>query len=210
MPMSVPDTKLSANPQSAALAVRRLASHKSAACPQAAASTLVGRGTSRGETLAQTVTISQMPIESANSSTGGSATVSSQPAARLLVRGRFIRHLAARLRPLRRTAGRNRPGHAGRANAETGTAPAGRPLRPGRRPITSTLAKKHGFRDIVRHEQRRPAAGGPQRQQFFIQLLPGNVVERGERFVEQEQLGLGHEHRASETRMRIPPDSSLG
>jgi hypothetical protein len=62
----------------------------------------------------------------------------------------------------------------------------------------------------VRHVDHRAAELGVQRGQF---LAHGNAqfrIEVGQRFVEQEGLGIAHDGAANRDRWRWPPDSAFG
>ena len=50
----------------------------------------------------------------------------------------------------------------------------------------------------------------PEAEQLEVEALAGERVERAERLVEEEHLGLERERRASATRCWVPPDSSDG
>ena len=68
---------------------------------------------------------------------------------------------------------------------------ASRRMRPG--PLAHDVdgvREEHGFAQLVRHQDHGEAALGPEIAQHAPELLAGEGVERGEGFVEQQQLGL--------------------
>ena len=60
-----------------------------------------------------------------------------------------------------------------------------------------TGAQEHRLRDRMRDEQRGELLRVEQVDQLVVESLPGDFIERTERFVEQEDLGVQHQ-RASE------------
>jgi hypothetical protein len=63
---------------------------------------------------------------------------------------------------------------------------------------------------VVRDEQRARARRAQDRRDLLAQPLAQAGVERGERLVEQDDLGSAASARASATRWRSPPESSCG
>ena len=93
--------------------------------------------------------------------------------------------------PDRPKSGSNRKPGCARVSNGTGTSAT---IRPGRLDMTTTrLDRKTGLGDRVGDEQRGEPAVLVQLRQLDVQPLPGQLVEGGERFVEQEQLGLEHQ-----------------
>ena len=64
--------------------------------------------------------------------------------------------------------------------------------------------------DVVRHEDDRFAEAGVQAQKLVLNRLARARVERPERLIHEEEVGVGGQRRATPTRCLWPPDSSAG
>ena len=72
------------------------------------------------------------------------------------------------------------------------------------------LAEEGRLIDRMGDEQDRRAGVLPDPQQFVVEPVAGDLVERAERLIHQQSFGSLTSARAIATRWRMPPDNSCG
>ena len=101
---------------------------------------------------------------------------------------------------------KRRSGGGGTRNGTSNSATIG----PGGRHHEHPGAQEHGLADRVGDEQPGEALGLEQLERLVVEVLAGDLVDGAERLVEQEHRRRSVSERASEQRIRMPPDSDLG
>ena len=104
-------------------------------------------------------------------------------------------------------------GPGSRAGTVRGPSGAGSPATVGEaspRPQDHPVGQRQRLVDVVGDQQDRRSVASPQRDHQLVHLDPGQRVERAERLVEQQQVGLLTSARASDTRWAWPPESCRG
>ena len=67
-----------------------------------------------------------------------------------------------------------------------------------------TIGQRNGFRDVVRHKDRRKALVAPDALQEPLHRDAGQGIERAERLVESEQAGLADERARQRHALLLP------